>query len=501
MKIVLKESQIKLLLEKINSDKVICDNCGWDWELSDGGDDPYLCHNCGYDNAEDEFIGKKVMVYYNLNKHTFSVTHKNKVILHADYVKLYDVEFRVRKGGKERVRQEKSKNVHAFVIGNLIDYCQYPCENIPQEPTDKIVTYNPYKYDSFVYKNTKEPVYTAKEVDMINLKNKLFVINEVKSTILKESEKKSTKYTYTTMGFYDKWGRKRYYFNKVLSVPDESPIPNKIKVFGSDGDFVFDEKVIKIDSINNKIYIEKQDFDLSYPKFKFKENERLSEKIGVTSANIRKALELAFPNEWTDESSEFTSGLRGVYTIGERLGTDEDWSIMNYFDTKPEIHSLIYLKYFDDLKEGLISEGDDIVVWMSNLFENDDEFTKLLVNRQWSSIENGLKLERQSINNFINKLGVANIKYYSHGSKMDRWQGVDVTVDGINYQIKPLTFFKQEGDEYIVGTYGMSDYTSKKKVDKIAFANISKCVIIDNKNYKVMSKNKVSFKQDPIILE
>ena len=67
------------------------------------------------------FIGKKVMAYYNLHKHTFSVTYDSKVIMHADYVKLGDVEFRVRKGGKERVRSEKSKNVHAFVIGNLLD--------------------------------------------------------------------------------------------------------------------------------------------------------------------------------------------------------------------------------------------------------------------------------------------------------------------------------------------------------------------------------------------
>ena len=130
--------------------------------------------------VNNEFIGSRVMVYYNLHKHTFSVTYKSKVILHADYVKLKDVEFRVRQGGKEKVRSEKQKNVHAFVIGDLLDYCEFPCENIPNEPTDKVVTYNPYKYDSFVYKDSEEPIYNAKEVDMINLKNKLFVINEVK---------------------------------------------------------------------------------------------------------------------------------------------------------------------------------------------------------------------------------------------------------------------------------------------------------------------------------
>ena len=104
--------------------------------------------------------------------------------MHADFVKLGDVEFRVRKGGKEKVRAEKSKNVHAFVIGNLLDYCQYPCENMPSEPTDRVVTYNPYKYDSFVYKADETPVYKAKEVD-----NPL-VANHAKQTKHQKYEKR-----------------------------------------------------------------------------------------------------------------------------------------------------------------------------------------------------------------------------------------------------------------------------------------------------------------------
>ena len=122
------------------------------------------------------FIGKKVMVYYNLHKHTFSVTYDSKVIMYADYVKLGDVEFRVRQGGKEKVRSEKSKNVHAFVIGKLLDYCEYPCDEMPTPSSDNVVTYNPYKHDTFVFKNTEEPVYYVQEVDMINAKDKLFVV-------------------------------------------------------------------------------------------------------------------------------------------------------------------------------------------------------------------------------------------------------------------------------------------------------------------------------------
>jgi hypothetical protein len=122
------------------------------------------------------FLGKRVMVYYNLHKNTFSIQYQGKVIVHADYVKLTDVEFRVRKGGKEKVRDEKRKNVHAFVIGNLVEYCQFPCDNMPEESSEVVATYNPYLNDTFVIKGTDTPILDAGEVDMINRRNKLFIV-------------------------------------------------------------------------------------------------------------------------------------------------------------------------------------------------------------------------------------------------------------------------------------------------------------------------------------
>jgi 5-methylcytosine-specific restriction endonuclease McrA len=41
----------KLILEQITKTKVICDKCGWSWNIKDGGKDPYLCHKCGHDNT------------------------------------------------------------------------------------------------------------------------------------------------------------------------------------------------------------------------------------------------------------------------------------------------------------------------------------------------------------------------------------------------------------------------------------------------------------------
>jgi len=87
MKIIINESQYRKLLETITNDE------------------------------EKNHIGDRVMVYYNLHKHTFSVSRNGRVITHADYVKLNDVEFRVRQGGREKVLKDKRKNVHSFVIG------------------------------------------------------------------------------------------------------------------------------------------------------------------------------------------------------------------------------------------------------------------------------------------------------------------------------------------------------------------------------------------------
>jgi hypothetical protein len=41
----------KILKEEIKDGKVICNGCGWSWDLSDGGDDKYMCHKCGHDNT------------------------------------------------------------------------------------------------------------------------------------------------------------------------------------------------------------------------------------------------------------------------------------------------------------------------------------------------------------------------------------------------------------------------------------------------------------------
>jgi translation initiation factor 2 beta subunit (eIF-2beta)/eIF-5 len=50
--------------EAIVGEKIECDNCGWDWNIVDGGNDLFICHKCGHDN---ELLSEN-KDYFGLNK-------------------------------------------------------------------------------------------------------------------------------------------------------------------------------------------------------------------------------------------------------------------------------------------------------------------------------------------------------------------------------------------------------------------------------------------------
>ena len=48
-----------LVNEAIVGDKIECDNCGWSWNIVDGGDDLFICHKCGHDNNNEQMEKNK----------------------------------------------------------------------------------------------------------------------------------------------------------------------------------------------------------------------------------------------------------------------------------------------------------------------------------------------------------------------------------------------------------------------------------------------------------
>ena len=45
------DSGYNKLDEAIVGNSIVCDNCGWNWKIADGGDDLFICHKCGHDNT------------------------------------------------------------------------------------------------------------------------------------------------------------------------------------------------------------------------------------------------------------------------------------------------------------------------------------------------------------------------------------------------------------------------------------------------------------------
>jgi hypothetical protein len=99
----------------------------------------------------------KVFVYYNLHRHTWSIkalegAQKGLVVAHSDTVLLQDATGKVSQAGRQRVLRESRKNVHAGIVGELV---HTGIEGYFPGLTE--VTYNPYKYETVIDKDTLEP--------------------------------------------------------------------------------------------------------------------------------------------------------------------------------------------------------------------------------------------------------------------------------------------------------------------------------------------------------
>lgn len=106
----------------------------------------------------------RIECYFNLHKHCLSYRPIGGKVRHAGALVLECPRFTVQPAGRERVRREGRKNVHAFVRGLMIGLYEpgTKLEDLDTamnaDPDWSRVTYNPYKYESFVWADTEEPV-------------------------------------------------------------------------------------------------------------------------------------------------------------------------------------------------------------------------------------------------------------------------------------------------------------------------------------------------------
>ena len=303
-----------------------------------------------------------------------------------------------------------------------------------------------------------------------------------------------------------------YFFNDLKFIRKHNENEESVKIYGDKNNEFFSpiitlifngvnyniplfnsqkKEVLKSLKVNGKLNAVISEVNLKklYPDF----NIQKPSEIGINSKLIRYVLEKSFPKNWNKEDRIFSPGVRGIYTIGEKWGTDETWSIMNFFDTKAEIHQMIYDEY--------MSEGSDepIDIWLIDKFKNDKKFLEELVERQWESYESGAKSEKLAMDTFLKKFGgKGTIQTYPPGAKMDRYGGVDVTFNGHNIQVKPLKTFDK--NTLTVKTYNMSNYMKKTLVKYLVFVNDNDILIFDNKNYSY-TNGSVTFSSNPLPID
>ena len=133
--------------------------------------------SCFFDQSQID-KGIKVAVYFNLHKKCFSVKSRQgstygRVLYHTDTINLNDVKFVVRESGRLKVIKDKRKNVHAFCYGTI------DLKNKEGSEKGRLISYDPYKYGHFYYKDDLSKVSKLDKIQM-EVVNKRGIIWETK---------------------------------------------------------------------------------------------------------------------------------------------------------------------------------------------------------------------------------------------------------------------------------------------------------------------------------
>lgn len=101
-------------------------------------------------------------VYFHFRKKCFSMVQDDVVVLHSDLIILRDCIFKVSETLRQKVIATRTKNVHAKVLG------YYTEEELESLRGFREAYYNPYHTETFVDKETEEPVLEAEIVVLMN---------------------------------------------------------------------------------------------------------------------------------------------------------------------------------------------------------------------------------------------------------------------------------------------------------------------------------------------
>jgi len=234
-----------------------------------------------------------------------------------------------------------------------------------------------------------------------------------------------------------------------------------------------------------------------------------------------------YKSNWDSDRSRGPGGgggVVGVHTVYDLLKekglTDYDpeggdWSILNYFDTNPQVRRTIVGLYEKETGKVLDNTNvlEDFIKWMStnrNKLFKDGPILNTLIEKNIESLYQGELNERKAYD-YLSKIleNLPNWKLKGRsvpGSKTDR-DGIDFVMEHVKtgklakFQVKPLGHFKRVGKFYKVKSYNIKNI-DKKPVDYFVFASNDQEDVFIFKNeigkYTILDKDTVQFEEPPI---
>jgi len=113
--------------------------------------------------------GDLVKIHWNLRTGGWSIIAakgkmRDRVVAHADELRLADVEFRVSEARRQRALETGQHNLHAFAVGTLVDPGAHPKANANGTIAIR-ATYRYKRCGTFVTANYEDAVYHAAYAD------------------------------------------------------------------------------------------------------------------------------------------------------------------------------------------------------------------------------------------------------------------------------------------------------------------------------------------------
>lgn len=193
----------------------------------------------------------------------------------------------------------------------------------------------------------------------------------------------------------------------------------------------------------------------------------------------------------------------GVINVYPHLPGEDEWSILNRFDTNTKVRDKIKQLFLTQNPEKEIttkSLTDFIENNKKELFNG--EYTEELVQLNKTTIESGNRNEKFAIDILKNYFGDrAIIKRFCSGDVRDTKKGMDISVEiggsSFHIQVKPYeevkSFIDDENGEtfFQVKTYYNPTKYSEKNVDMIFFVNFDRqeYILFSNKRSNIVSKS------------